>query len=86
MTTDSSTLRLSQEEADWFAVEVNSFEYDDCPYHAPSAFVEASRLERERQRKRDLTDLQDTWRDEMRQRKRENAARYLRCGNEGRRR
>lgn len=75
-------MRLSAEEQETFAMEYDSFSYDDCPYHAPSEFIHAQREERERRRKRDLTDLQDTWRAEQRARKREHAARYLRYGRE----
>lgn len=57
--------------------ELQPFE-DDCPYHAPSAFVEAQRLAREERKRRDREDLREVWREEMRWRRREHAARYLR--------
>jgi len=53
---------------------------DDCPYHAPSAFVEAQRLARIERKRRDREDLREVWREEVRARRRENAARFLRNG------
>lgn len=46
---------------------------DDPACHAPSDYVAASLLERERLRRRDLNELQDLWREEMQARKRERA-------------
>ncbi len=57
-----------------FSTELDSFEYDDCPYHAPSAFVEASRCEREERKRREREDLLDLWREEVRERRREQMA------------
>jgi hypothetical protein len=51
---------------------------DEPACHAPSDFVSASREERIRRRRRDLTDLQDLWRAEARTRKRERAPLFYR--------
>jgi hypothetical protein len=56
---------------------LDELELDDCPYHAPTAFVEAKRREREERNRRDREDLVDLWREELRWRRREQAARYL---------
>lgn len=46
---------------------------DDPVCHAPSDYVAASLVERDRRRRRDLNELQDLWREEMQARKRERA-------------
>lgn len=46
---------------------------DEPACHAPSDYVAACLVERERLRKRDLNELQDLWREETQARKRERA-------------
>jgi hypothetical protein len=70
--------KLDEYDDEDFSLERDSFAYDDCPYHAPSAFVEAQRVLRAERKRRDRNELQDLWREETQARKREHAARFLR--------
>ena len=53
-------------------------DYEDYAHHAPSEFVWRQREEREMRKRRDRVELVALWREEVKQRRRENAARYWR--------
>jgi hypothetical protein len=55
---------------------MDEFEFDDCPYHAPTEFVWQQRQLREERKRRDRNELQDLWRAEEQARKREHAERF----------